>query len=73
MVYRLKLPDDYKTIDKTVYWLRKNNNYYIIKSEKNTEDLFPDRAEAIKKFVKENKVDFKNAQDLIKVIQFCNQ
>ncbi|MDQ6815547.1 MAG: hypothetical protein M3040_17595, partial [Bacteroidota bacterium] len=73
LAYKLKLPDDYKVMNKTIYWLRKNNNYYIIKAEKNIEDLFPDKADAIKKYVKDNKVNFKNSQDLIKVVQFCNQ
>jgi hypothetical protein len=73
LAYKLKLPDDYKVMNKTVYWLRKNNNYYIIKSEKNIEDLFPAKAEAIKKYVKDNKVNFKNSQDLVKVVRFCNE
>jgi hypothetical protein len=73
LAYKLKLPDDYKVINKTIYWLRKNNNYYIIKTEKNIEDLFPEKADAIKKNVKDNKVNFKNSQDLIKVIRFCNE
>ena len=73
LAYKLKLPDDYKLNNKTIYWLRKNNNYYIIKTEKHVEDLFADKADAIKKYVKDNKINFKNHQDLVKVISFCNQ
>lgn len=73
LAYKLKLPDDYKVMNKTIYWLRKNNNYYIIKTEKNIENLFPDKADAIKKYIKDNKVNFKNSNDFINVVQFCNQ
>lgn len=73
LAYKLKLPDDYKVINKTVYWLRKNNNYYLIKNEKNLEDLFTDKAAAIKKYVKDNKLNFRNPDDIAKAVAFCNQ
>jgi len=70
--YKLQLPEDFKIRSKTAFWLRKNNNYALIKTEKNVEDLFPDKADAIKKFVKTNKINFKNPDDLIKLTVFCN-
>lgn len=72
IAYKLKLPDDYKMISKTVYWLKKNNNFYIIKNEKNLQDLLPAKADAIKSYVKTNKLSFKNPADIVKVILFCN-
>lgn len=72
LAYKLKLPDDFKIISKTIYWLKKNNNSYIIKTEKNLQDLFPEKADAIKKYVKDNKINFKNPDDLIKVVTFSN-
>lgn len=70
--YQLKLPDDYNLVSKTTFWLRKNNHYYIVKTIKNIQDFFPAKADVIKNYVKVNKTDFKNADDLIKLILFCN-
>lgn len=70
--YRLALPGDYKLTSKTVYWLKNNNNYITIKNAKDVQDLFPDRSGAIKDFVKANKINFKNSDDVIKLIMFCN-
>lgn len=72
LAYKLKLPDDFKILSKTVYWVKKNNNYYILRTQKNLEDLFPERADAIKKYVKANKINFKKPDDLMKVVIFCN-
>lgn len=70
--YRLKLPDDYKLLSKTVYWVNKNNSYINIKNAKDVQDLFPDKSGAIKDFVKVGKINFKNPADVIKLIMFCN-
>ena len=71
-LYQLKLPDDFQLKPKTVYWIRKNNNYYIIKSTKDVQDRFPEKADAIKDFAKANKITFKNEEDVVKLIRFCN-
>lgn len=71
--YKLRLPDEFQITSKTVYWLKKNNNYYVFRNEKNLQDLIPDKAEAIKKYAKDNKVNFKSPQDLVGIVQFCNQ
>lgn len=70
--YKLKLPDDYKLTSKTVYWVKKNNNYINVKNVKDVQDLFPDKSGAIKDFVKANKINFKNSADVITLILFCN-
>jgi len=72
VAYKLKLPDEYKVTTKKICWLKKNNNYYVVKTTKNVQDLFPEKADAIKDYVKANKIDLKNADDVIKLIQFCN-
>lgn len=71
-LYQLKLPDDFKLISKTIYFLRKNDNYYIIKNTKDVQDRFTEKASLIKDFAKANKISFKNDDDVIKLVQFCN-
>ncbi|MCW3081286.1 hypothetical protein [Segetibacter sp.] len=70
--YKLKLPDEYQLAPKTAFWLKRNNNYYAIKREKDFEDLFSDKADEIKKYVKANKIKFNNMNDLIKVTLYSN-
>jgi len=72
MVYQLKLPDDYKLTARPVYWLKKNDKFINIKSIKEIEGLFPEKSAAIKDYVKANKINFKNAGDVTKLIEFCN-
>ncbi|MEJ7829932.1 MAG: hypothetical protein WKF91_17115 [Segetibacter sp.] len=70
--YQLKLPDDYKLISKTEYWLKKNGNYINVKSFKQFEDVFPKKAPFIKDYVKANKLSFKKPDDVIKLVVYCN-
>ena len=71
--YALKLPDDYKLNSKTMYWLKKNNAFVGANSVKDVQAVFPDKAAAISDFAKANKIKFKNPDDVIKLINFCNQ
>lgn len=70
--YKLKLPDEYKLKSETLYWLKKNDKYVNVKNIKDIESMFPQRADSIRDFVKANKISFKNSEDVIKLIQFCN-
>lgn len=71
-LYKLKLPDDYKLISKTRYWLKKDDKYISLKNAKDLKNIFPEKAVAIKDYLKTNKANFKNIDDVIKLIEFCN-
>jgi len=69
---KLKLPDEYKLMPETFYWLKKNEKFTNFKNIKELEKVFPEKADPIKDFVKENKITFKNPADVTKLILFCN-
>ena len=71
--YSLKLPDDYKITPETELLLKKDNEYRKITNAKQLSKLFPAREDAIQEFVKKNKTNFKNQDDVVKLIIFCNQ
>lgn len=71
--FNLKQPDDYKPASRTTYWLNKDGKYVQLHNFKNVQDAFPARADAIKEFVKTNKLKFGSEDDMIKLINFCNQ
>jgi hypothetical protein len=71
--YALKLPDDFKLIPQTTYWLKQNNKYTIVRSVKDIKKIFASKAAAIDDYVKANKISFKNNSDVVKLVEFCNQ
>lgn len=73
MSYALKLPDDYKIIPETEFLLKKGEEFSKISNAKQLTKLFPAKADAIQDFIKKNKTSFKSQEDMIKLVQFCNQ
>lgn len=70
--YSLSLSDEYTIKNKTIYFLKKDGNYIAISSVKDVKKVFAGKDDAIDGFVKSNKISFKNADDVVKLIQFCN-
>lgn len=54
------------------YYLKVNNAYHPIKSTKDVSDLFPGKEDAIKAYLKANKVKFNKEESLIKFVGFLN-
>lgn len=46
---------------KEYFYIKKNNTYWAIKNEKDLLTLFKDREKEVQTFIKDNKLDFKNA------------
>ncbi len=55
------------------YWLVRGNSFYKANSEKQIIKVFPSKANVISQFIKNNKVDFSNRNDMINLINFCNE
>jgi hypothetical protein len=54
------------------YWLKQYQNFYKVNTEKQVLKLFPKKEQAIRTFIKENKTDFANEADLMKLLAFCS-
>jgi hypothetical protein len=70
--YRLTMPENYKTTDRTLYWLWANDKYVEVTNAKSLQSVFPARRAAIKSFIKANNINLNKADDMIKLIEFCN-
>jgi len=70
--FNLKQPDDFKLASRTTYWINKGSQYVQLHGQKSVQAAFPAKADAIKDFVKVNKIKFDNDDDMIKLINFCN-
>jgi len=70
--YALSLPDEYTFRNQTTYLLRKDGHFITVKNVKDVKNVFPAKENLIDDFVKTNKISFKKAEDVIKLIEFCN-
>jgi len=72
-VYEMELPDDYTISPYSEYLLKKDNIYSKIYNVNQVIKCFPEKEDAIKKFVKKNNISFKREEDIRTLIRFCNQ
>lgn len=70
--YALSLPDDYKLREETHFLIRRDNSFIPFKNAKDVKNIFSEKADDINNYLKTNKVDFKNKNDVAKLIMFCN-
>ena len=71
-MYELKLPDDYAIDPYSEYLLKKDDSFIRISNTNQVIKCFPDKEDAIKDFVKKNKISFKKEEDIRTLIRFCN-
>lgn len=71
-MYEMELPDDYTIEPYSQYLLKKDNTYSRIYNVNHVIKCFPEKEDAIKKFVKKNKISFKKEEDIRTLVRFCN-
>lgn len=59
-------------VKKTVFYLGDEFNHFEQANKKNMLDFYPSKSREIKGYLKDNKVDFSNEEDLKKMIAFLN-
>jgi hypothetical protein len=64
---------DYAVEFRKHFWIRNYHEFYKVNSEKQVIKQFPQKEAAIKAFVKTNHTDFDKPDDLLKLLQFCNE
>jgi len=63
--------DIYCTKEEHYFFLDEENKSYLA-SATSIQKLFDDQRKKIKAYLTENKIDFKNQSDLIKLLKFCD-
>ena len=71
--YKLELPNNYYVKDATQFWITRKGIFYKSNTSNQISKVFPEKSKEIKQFIKENKLDLKNTDDLIKLIVKCNE
>ena len=73
MAYLLQLPSDYKISLKRTFWLKDKNKFKLVKNAQDVKNVFINKKDDIITYLRENKVNFKSEDDLIKLVEFCNR
>lgn len=68
----LPLPPDYIVEVTTIYWIRKDNEWFNFASEKQFLKLFPEKGVQLKNFIKENRLKIDKPEHLKKLVDYYN-
>jgi len=71
--YTLKLPENFKVIPSSVYWIKMKNDMFKFTSERQFLNIFPSKVAGIKKFIHQYDINLKKQDDLIKLVNYCNE
>lgn len=69
--YRNELFEVYDQTNKNEYWLFRKGKPVKCKNEKTLLKLFPGKEEQTRTYIKQNKLDFGNANDVIRLLDYC--
>ncbi|PRY14251.1 hypothetical protein CLV24_10461 [Pontibacter ummariensis] len=72
-VYQLSPNATMEFTVKSAYYLADINDHYVEANKRNTLKLFSDHKSSVAKYIKENKPDFDNEEELRKLLQHCNK
>jgi hypothetical protein len=72
-VRNLEMPDNVQVTASNLYWVRIKDEYSKFTSERQFLKIFPQYESELKGYIKQNKIDIKNSDDLIRLGHFCNQ
>lgn len=70
--YNINLPEGYRVDKSTVNWVLVNGKMQKFLNEKQFLRIFKNKETELKTFIRENRINFKNRSDLLKLLYFCN-
>jgi hypothetical protein len=71
-VYNMKLEDALRVKYDPLYWVQTKDNMVSFVNEKQFLKIFPGKEDAIKQYIKKNKLKFEKLDDIIKIWSFSN-
>jgi hypothetical protein len=69
----LKIPENYKVVDVSVMWINKDGNMTKVSNKKQFLTLFADRKRDLDQYIKKNNTDFREADEVTRLVLFCNE
>lgn len=71
--FNLEIPSDYTINPSSVYWIRKSNTMFSFLNKRQFLKIFGGENDEIEKFIKQNRLKTENRDDLIKLVNYCNE
>lgn len=71
--YNLKIPSDYEIKPSPIYWIRKNDTMFSFLNKRQFLRIFPEKNDEINKFINQKPLRIENRDDLIKLVNYCNE
>ena len=69
--YENQYVDVYQQSNRNVYYLFRDEKSIVIKNEKHVLDAFPEYKDNIKKYMKEEEVNWRDTKKVIKLLEYC--
>jgi len=69
----LKIPDNFKVVDDSDYWVRWVNGMEKFNTKSQFLKIFPDKEKELKQFISKNKTDFTQPPEVARLINFANE
>jgi hypothetical protein len=70
-VINLSVPDNFKLVDDSYYWVKKDGTMQKFNNKKQFLKIFSDNEKDITQFIDKNSLSFKKLNDIIKVVEYC--
>ena len=71
-VYKIEIPDDFELKPSPVYWVRKDDSMISFLNKRQFLKIFPEKSTEIEAFINQNKIKIENRDDLIRLVNYCN-
>lgn len=71
-VVNIDLPANVDIQPASVYWVRKNGVYENFSNLNQFVKIFPEKGSMLKDFIKEENLNMKSREDLVKLVNYCN-
>ncbi len=71
--YNLELPSDFTVNPSPLFWIRKNNSLSGFSNRRQFLKIFSGESDRIEKFLEQNRIKVENQNDLIKLVNYCNE
>jgi hypothetical protein len=69
-VWNLSIPSDYIVRMSKAFWILRGNEMVSFENEKQLLKLFPEKADQLKSYIKENRLKFEKQDNLIKLMKY---
>ena len=69
----LRIPDGYKIVDKTDYWVRKNDLMEKFSTKRQFLKIFKDKEKELTKFIDDKNIKFREVNDIVMLFNYCNE